>query len=68
MVNHSFRTVQDLIDFVEAAGYTFNRSTGSHKIYSALNKKNVVLVWHNNPRKERPHPRAIKDILQLISS
>jgi predicted RNA binding protein YcfA (HicA-like mRNA interferase family) len=61
----TFRTIQDLVDHLENAGYSFTRSSGSHKIYSALGKTNVVLVWHNST-KERPHPKMIKNVLKLI--
>jgi predicted RNA binding protein YcfA (HicA-like mRNA interferase family) len=67
MVNtNSFRTIQSLIDYIEHHGYTFSRSSGSHKIYSALNKQNIVLVYHNST-KERPHPKAIRQVLKLTA-
>lgn len=62
-----FRTIQDLIDFIEAKGYSLNRSKGSHRIYSALNKTNIILVSHNNPKSERAHPKTIKDVLTRAS-
>lgn len=61
-----YRSIQDLIDLLEEHGYTYTRSSGSHKIFSHSNKENVVLVWHSNPRSERPHPRCIKDILKKV--
>lgn len=66
MQEKTFRTNQDIIDFIETKGYCFNRSKGSHKIYSALGKVNIVLVWHNSS-KERPHPKSIRDALNKAS-
>jgi predicted RNA binding protein YcfA (HicA-like mRNA interferase family) len=64
-MNKTFRTIQSLIDFLEDNGYSFCRSSGSHKIYSKIGSENIVLVWHNST-KERPHPKAIKTVLQRV--
>jgi predicted RNA binding protein YcfA (HicA-like mRNA interferase family) len=61
-----FRTVQDLIDHLKQSGYTFKRSSGSHKIFTCLGKMNIVLTWHCST-KERPHPKAIKQVLKLTA-
>ncbi len=66
-MNKVFRTVQDLVYYIEKAGYSYSRSAGSHQIYSANGKQNIVLVCHGNPRKERVHPKAIKHVLQLVA-
>ncbi len=66
-MNKVFRTIQDLIDKLEEHGYSYSRTAGSHQIYSALGKRNVVLVVHNNARSTRAHPKAIRTVLQAIS-
>lgn len=58
-----FRTVEDIIEFIEKCGYTYNRSSGSHHIYSKLGHDNILLVWHNKPKTTRLHPKEIKRIL-----